>query len=478
MFAVRKTIACGIAVVAAGAVLSTVGASPQDTGAAAAATRLASAGSAGTSPGTAASGSRLWIARYNGPPGTDNVITSMAVSPDGTRVFVTGNSAKAGQDPREFATVGYKTATGARLWARHYRGAGSLMGQARSVAISPDGKTVFVTGTINMQSTDADFATIAYNAATGAVRWTARYDGPGKVSDDAAYAVAASPNGKTVFVTGGSGGGYTTIAYRAGTGTRQWIAHYKGSGGHAVAVAVSPGGGKVIITGTNGRDYGTVAYRTVSGARLWARHHAGPAGFREYGGATALAFSPGGSTVFVTGDVHSPGTPSGTGYATIAYRTADGAQLWATSDGPLASTGGAAAVAVSPDGRTVFVTGHDTVAYRAATGAQLWASLSLGGYPASALAVSPDGRTVFITGPVNEPTAGNNMRPVFTAAAFGAATGTQLWVNHYRGPSLLGGYGQTIAVSPGGHRVYVAGFTVRSAPHRQVLRYTVIAYRT
>jgi len=462
---VRKTIACGMAVVAAGAVLSTVGTSLPGTGAAAAAAQVAAAGS------------RLWIAHYNGPPGTSNVVTSMAVSPDGSRVFVTGYSAKAGQEPREFATVGYKTATGARLWAQRYRGAGSLMGQARSVAISPDGTTVYVTGTINMQSTDADWATIAYSAATGTERWRARYDGPGKFSDDEAYSVAASPDGKTVFVTGGSGRGYATIAYRAANGTRRWIARYQGSGGHAVAVAVSPGGGRVIITGTNGHDYGTVAYRAASGARLWARHHPGPTGSGEYGGATALAFSPGGRTVFVTGDVHSPGTPSGTGYATIAYRAADGTQRWATSDGPLASTGGAAAVAVSPDGRMVFVTGHDTLAYRAATGAQLWASPSLGGSSASALAVSPDGRKVFITGPVTEPAGGNNMRAVFTAVAFRAVTGTQLWVNRYRGPSNLGGTGQTVAVSPDGRRVFVAGYTARLIPHRQVLRYTVIAYR-
>ncbi|HEX6856297.1 MAG TPA: PQQ-binding-like beta-propeller repeat protein [Streptosporangiaceae bacterium] len=181
--------------------------------------------------------------------------------------------------------------------------------------------------------------------------------------------------------------------------------------------------------------------------------------------------------MFVTGDTHSPGTPSGTGYATIAYQAADGTQRWAASDGPLARTGGAAAVAVSPDGRTVFVTGHDTVAYRAATGAQLWASPSLGGGYATALAVSPDGRTVFVTGPVTGPGTGNSIRAVFTAAAFGAATGTRLWVNRYRGPRNLGGSGQSVAVSPDGRRVFVAGYTAWLIPHRQTHRYTIIAYR-
>jgi DNA-binding beta-propeller fold protein YncE len=500
---VHRHMARGIAAVVAGAALSAAGASGTGLpGTAAAAAQVASAGSAGTSPAAAPSGSRLWISRYNGPPGTDNVAASMAVSPDGTRVFVTGWSARARTGPGgEFATVGYKTATGARLWAQRYHGPAGGTAEARSVAISPDGTTVFVTGTIlNVQRTDYDYVTIAYQAATGAVRWIARYDGPGSPSDDQAYAVAVSRDGRTVFVTGSStspdrprGDGSTTIAYRAATGTRQWLAHYNGSGGRAVAV--SPRGGEVIITGTNGRDYGTVAYRAATGTRLWARHHDGPAGARDYGGATALAFSPDGSTVFVTGDSHDPGTPhAGVTYATIAYRATDGTQRWAVSDGPLASTGGAEAVAVSPDGRTVLVTGNDyaTVAYRAATGAQLWASpgldasragtgaqerasRSLGGY-ATALAVSPDGHKVFVTGRAFDPVSGNGIRE-FTVVALSTATGARLWVNRYQGPRNLGGTGVAVAVSPAGRRVYVAGSTIWAIPRTLAARYAIIAYR-
>ena len=61
----------------------------------------------------------------------------------------------------------------------------------------------------------SDYATIAYNAATGAQRWAKRYDGPG-TGDGQAYSAAVSPNGATVFVTGYSGGtgDYATIAYK------------------------------------------------------------------------------------------------------------------------------------------------------------------------------------------------------------------------------------------------------------------------
>ena len=54
-------------------------------------------------------------------------------------------------------------------------------------------------------------------ASTGSTRWISRYDGPGN-GDDGASSVAVSPLGTGVFVTGGSEGStgsfdYATIAY-------------------------------------------------------------------------------------------------------------------------------------------------------------------------------------------------------------------------------------------------------------------------
>jgi hypothetical protein len=71
-------------------------------------------------------------------------------------------------------------------------------------------------------STKADysFGTIAYNAATGAWLWTSRYTGPG-AHTDTSRAITISPNGASVFITGTSyrstaaGTDYATIAYRS-----------------------------------------------------------------------------------------------------------------------------------------------------------------------------------------------------------------------------------------------------------------------
>jgi hypothetical protein len=58
---------------------------------------------------------------------------------------------------------------------------------------------------------------VAYDASTGAQLWVERYNGPGK-ADDYAYALAVSPAGSGVFVTGESAGStgsldYATLAY-------------------------------------------------------------------------------------------------------------------------------------------------------------------------------------------------------------------------------------------------------------------------
>jgi hypothetical protein len=54
-------------------------------------------------------------------------------------------------------------------------------------------------------------------AAPGAKLWDAATTGYASFQ-----AVAASPDGTKVFVTGGSGSGYLTVAYDSGTGAVMW----------------------------------------------------------------------------------------------------------------------------------------------------------------------------------------------------------------------------------------------------------------
>jgi WD40 repeat protein len=208
----------------------------------------------------AATGARLWVQRYNGPGNGSDEAYSIAVSPGESRVFVTGASRGTRSGP-DYATVAYSAVTGARLWVQRYNGPGNGSDEAYSIAVSPGGSRVFVTGGSRGTRSGPDYATVAYSAATGARLWVTRYNGPATY-DDAARAVAVSPRGSTVYVTGGSNPGSATLAYSAATGAQLWLARH--SDMLLAAVAVSPGGSRVYVTGLTGpfpNDYATVAHR-------------------------------------------------------------------------------------------------------------------------------------------------------------------------------------------------------------------------
>jgi len=124
----------------------------------------------------------------------------------------------------DHATVAYDARTGDQIWVSVYDGPDSTSDSAVSISVSPDGSTVFVTGVSDhfpyswFPDRETDYATLAYNASTGDEIWVARYDGP--VSEnDAGRWVGVSPDGRTVFVTGGATSGpghdssYATVAY-------------------------------------------------------------------------------------------------------------------------------------------------------------------------------------------------------------------------------------------------------------------------
>lgn len=117
----------------------------------------------------------------------------------------------------DYATVAYSAATGAQVWAKRYNSGTGRFDHAKSVAIG-SGK-VYVTGNSDAAyGSNPDYATVAYSASTGTQLWLRRYNGPGNSTDEAT-SLAVSPNGARVFVTGASMSGtyanadYATIAY-------------------------------------------------------------------------------------------------------------------------------------------------------------------------------------------------------------------------------------------------------------------------
>jgi outer membrane protein assembly factor BamB len=162
----------------------------------------------------------------------------------------------------------------------------------------------------------------------GAQRWVRRFSGPGN-SSDVGRSLAVIPNGRMIIVTGESSFTYATVAYNAGTGAPLWARHAAGNVAgidfSPSALSVSPGGGTVYVT-ADGKSSGgspvfvTIAYSTGTGSLLWMRRYDGPVG-SSAAEVTALALAPGGGTLYVTGFSKKSDNFEDFDYAIVAYQT-------------------------------------------------------------------------------------------------------------------------------------------------------------
>jgi sugar lactone lactonase YvrE len=453
----------------------------------AAATIVAMLVSVGGLPGLASAaipGSQLWAQRYNGSARYDYG-WALAVSPDGTRVFVTGQSSGSGSY-EDFATIAYDATTGEKIWSRRYDGPAHGRDRASAIGVSPDGSTVFVTGgSDGFVDNGGDMATVAYEAATGATSWVRRN------SSGSASALEVSPDGSTVYVTGShrkrtSYHDYVTAAYDTVTGTKRWAERYDGprnSFDLAYDLGVSPDGARVFVTGasigsTTNYDYFTIAYDADAGDRLWAGRYSRKPHSLDY--AYALAMSPHGSKVYVTGQSTRSQTSDP---VTVAYAAATGAKLWVKryDDGSRSWYDSANDIGVSPDGSLVFTTGeggahrtnYATVAFDSITGAKVWAThyrgTSDGSDSAYALGVSPDGSRLYVTGESDGSTSASD----YATIAYDATTGATVWKARYNGTGNFVDLAADLGVSSDGSKVFVTGYSVGSTSE---VDYATVAY--
>ena len=449
-----------------------------------------------------------WVARYDEAALYDHAF-DILTSPDGSRVYVTGASTSTA-GARDFVTLAYNAATGQQLWEARYDGpahgndfpaGSSALGNA--LALSKDGTRIFVTG----QSPDAngknDYLTIAYDAADGAELWISRYS---TAQESIANGLVLSGDGERLYVTGYSAAAiaappapeianydFGTVAYDTATGQELWVARYDGPAAFwdiAYSIGVASvrqpddtlreqvfviGRSNGASAANNHADFATAAYDGATGDELWVTRYDGPASDRDL--AYAIETSPDGSSVFVTGESVGNGTSSD--YATISYNAVTGASQWTTryEQGDLDL---ALALAVSPSGDRVAVTGFSvnpgaltvidrsaaTISYNAATGAQVWAArhTEVDGAAASELRFSRDGRRLYVAGLQNGNVIGVGgggvggqvgHAPALTLA-YEAPTGAEIWATHYSGPA--GDEGNSgLAISPDGAHVFVTG---------------------
>jgi DNA-binding beta-propeller fold protein YncE len=305
-----------------------------------------------------ATGARLWAKAYQGRE--FNFPRAITVSPDGSRVYVTG-SLSGGKAADAVATIAYDARTGRQLWVSQFRPKDGA--DVRSVAVSPDGTSLYVAGYGRVSGSPWQFSVLAYAAATGKQRWQRYYPTPGQYGS--AGSVAVSPDGQTIYATGGAGTTAVTVAYRA-AGTLKWAARYSSPyKGFAEGdqIVVAPSGSAVYVGGRESApnkhvDIATLAYSAATGKRLWRE--------QTLGGVPDIAVTPNGQSVIVDG------SQNYTHIEMDAYNAATGATQWSRlAPGTNLIPDG---LVISPSGSTLYIGGNDTMAFSVANGAVLWTS--------------------------------------------------------------------------------------------------------
>jgi hypothetical protein len=390
---------------------------------------VVTAGMLGTNLARAASVTPDWATKYPAA-----VLLANATSADGSEVFATGWIGTGAT--RTFLTIAYDGATGGQLWAKTY--GGGQQDQGSSVAVSPDGSTVYVAGshTVDEATLDLDWATVAYDASNGDVRWSRTYDAPAvDESEDRASAVLAAPNG-LVYVTGQkvTGDGhrdFRTAAYEGSTGATRWSAVTRPGSG--LGLALSPDGSTLVVRGNYaGNLIGTVTYNALTGVQGWWRAWDGPDNIQAL--SRDVVFTPDGKHILSAGIVAT--SDGGYDYALLRYGAADGVFYWARRyrGVPGYSEDFLTSIAMAPDGATVFVTGYGskgtdtadyaTVAYDPDSGVQKWVKrFNAGGTDqAESIAVDPTGAEVYVSGQSEGTVSGFD----FVTLTYDASTGAKL----------------------------------------------------
>jgi 6-phosphogluconolactonase (cycloisomerase 2 family) len=278
----------------------------------------------------------------------------VAISPDGKHVYVTGEEEDA------IAAFSREPVTGALSFIAFLQdGAAGVDGldQASGVATSPDGGSVYATG----RGDDA-IATFARDPATGRLAFVGQErDGVGGVDGlDAAEVPASSPDGRNVYVAGAGDNAVAVFSRDPATGALGFIGAVKdGAGGvdgleAAQGATVSPDGKHVYVTGNTDDAVVAFARDPLTGAlTVVDQDRDGVDGVDGLDGAVGVVASPDGAQVYVVGEVDDA-------IATFARDQATGALTFVEQDKDgvdgVNGLDGAFDVDVACDGRGVYAT--------------------------------------------------------------------------------------------------------------------------
>jgi hypothetical protein len=194
-------------------------------------------------------GVQQWTQSWNGPAnGSDSILTlsparKMALSPDGKYVYVCGHGTRAGGNI-DLYVLKRRVSNGNLVWARRYDGPAHKNDVATGIGVDAAGNVIVVGTSAN--DADGDYVVASWKAS-GAKRWTWRWDG--KAGADIPFDVLVTGVGDT-YVTGASeatGGRVRAVTARlTRSGAKKWVKKWFGDAGLGAAMsslALRPGGG-------------------------------------------------------------------------------------------------------------------------------------------------------------------------------------------------------------------------------------------
>jgi DNA-binding beta-propeller fold protein YncE len=360
----------------------------------------------GVSSAQAAPGSLTFQQTFS--PFQLNNASDTVVSPDGKHVYATAFASGGGS----VVAASRNPANGQLTFIDDYLEADPEIegiGGAEAIAISPDGKNVYVAGF----DTDS-IARFDRNATTGELNMVEAYvDGNAGITNlGGAMDVAVSPDGLSVYATGFDEDGLVVFGRNQANGALTFLdAEIDGANGvdgldEVRAVQIAPDGKNVYTISEQDSDVTTFTRFPGTGTLAFLetdQTNPGTTGSRE------LAISPDNANVYVAADVGKAVSEWDRSPANGAL-TAGGVLV----EGPaIPDLGDPAGIQVAPDGNQVYVTSDAGDALltldRAAGGALSFRGSAkdgvggvngLGG--ADGLSLSPDGTSLYVAGSTDD----------------------------------------------------------------------------
>ena len=298
---------------------------------------------------------RYWIDGSGDVNGLDGA-RDLAVSPDGKHLYVTGSSDNA------LATFNLDDSgnpTFARVLVDGSSGTG--LNGAYGVALSSDGMHLYVAGNLENSLTLFD-----RNATTGALTERTVYrDGQSGVDGlNGAVFSALSPDGNNLYVTGFSENALAVFDRNATTGVlAERIVYRDGKSGvdglrGAFQLVVSPDGKNVYVTGASEVALALFNRNTGTGALTFAGvFKNSDAGLREFVGPRGIAISADGKNLYVSaleGDALFGFDRNLETSVLTLYESFDLAGVGDVLDNPRG-------IALSSDGKTLYVTSRNGI---------------------------------------------------------------------------------------------------------------------